>query len=501
MRGAIAKLAVTAVVALFAATAPGTSATADPTPGCAPADHGGGDWRNYGGTLDNARDQALEDKISADTVGELGLDWAFSASEVQPGAGGFHNTPIVADGCLYLATNAGWVFSVNADTSELNWRRHLQGNASSLIGGVITGSVAVGNGLVYVGVSKSAAPYLAALDQLTGDVVWTRTLDDTDSALLVSSPVLYDDGRLVFQGFMGAESTSTARGGYAIYDAVTGEELANEYTISDADYEQGYRGASIWSTAAVDPDTDAIYVGTGNPASKRLEHRHSNALIKIDGQLGSDTFGQIVSAYKGNPDQYVDGLDRQPVCDNFGDQIVVVWSQACLQMDLDFGASPNLFTDAQGRKVVGALQKSGVYHAVWADNLQRAWTTVVGGPGVPLNSSSAAVADGRIFVAAQPPSQIWGLQVSDGRPDWVQPIADGLHYQSTSVANGVVYTVDLYGNLLGFAADSGTPVLRRPVTLDVGQLTTDGANSSGIAIARNTLYVAVSDYVLAYRLN
>ncbi|HVL80253.1 MAG TPA: PQQ-binding-like beta-propeller repeat protein [Actinomycetota bacterium] len=497
------------IVALCVAATVGSAASAVPAradgvsvPGCAPSAHQGGEWRAYGNDLLNTRSQPAEKTITPQNVGSLVMGRRFTAPQAQPGAGGFHNTPVIADGCMYLATNTGWVFALNADTGDLLWRTHLAGNAASLIGGVITGSVSVGNGLVYVGVSKTNEPYLAALDQQSGRLRWKVVVDETPNSLLVSSPVLYDDsdGPLVFQGFMGSEGTATPRGGYTIHDAVTGEIVAKDYTIADEDYAAGYRGASIWSTAAVDPDTNYIYVGTGNPASKKIEHRHANALLMIDGDRDRGTFGRIVNAFKGNPDQYFPGLHRQPVCDEFGDRIAVVWSQACLQLDLDFGASPNIFTDHLGRKLVGALQKSGVYYALFADNMQLAWSTVVGGPGVPLNSSSTAVAGGRVFVPAQPPSQLWALQVGDGRYDWVQPIADVVHYQSVSEANGVVYTVDLFGNLLGFDAVTGLPVLRRPVSLDVGSFKTDGGNSSGIAIARNALYVVVSDSVLVYKL-
>lgn len=495
-------LLIATVGVLVAAGLPGGTASSESgVPGCAPADHPGGEWRSYGGTASNDRHQWAEQEIGPDTVADLEMEWAVAAGSLASSAGGFHNTPVIADGCVYLATNTGWVFSLDADDATLNWARRLDGHSSSLIGGVITGSPVVGNGFVYVGVSRRGSPYVAALDQVTGDLEWETVVDETDSALLVASPVLYHDGELLFQGFMGNEGSPTARGGYAILDAVSGDRDVHAYTIPDDDYANGYRGASIWASAAVDERTHQIYAGTGNPASKKIEHRHANSLIKIDGDPASPTYGEITHAFKGNPDQYIAGLDRQPLCDELGEDLVyVAWSLACLQLDVDFGASPNLFTDSNGRKVVGALQKSGVYYAVWADTMQFAWSTVVGAPAFPLNASSTAVDAERIFVPAQPPSQIWALDRDDGRHQWLAPVADGLHFQSVTATNGVVYSMDVYGNLLAFDAETGLPLLRRPVTLDTGQIATDGVNSSGIAVARNTVYVAVADYVIAYRL-
>jgi len=290
------------------------------------------------------------------------------------------------------------------------------------------------------------------------------------------------------------------RGGFLVVDVATGKRLAKTWTIPDADFKRGYGGASIWSTAAVDTRTGYAYVGAGNPHSDEIEHQHANSILKIDLRRSRRTFGTIVDAYKGKRDQYVDGLDRQPVCRTKPDVYYFAsFSATCAQLDLDFGASPNLFRDDRGELLVGALQKAGVYHAAHASTMQRAWTTVAGTPCFACNAASAAYDGTMLHVAASPPGQMWGLERHEGDVHHVAPLADGLHYYSVSTANGLVYTMDGNGFFNIFDAATGRQLAKRSTRADGGQ-STSGNASTGIAIARNTVYAAAGSLVIAYRL-
>ncbi|HEX9712559.1 MAG TPA: PQQ-binding-like beta-propeller repeat protein [Actinomycetota bacterium] len=523
-----ARIALVLAAVAIASTA-GMPAGAEVVPGCADPDHAGGDWPTYGHDLSNTRSQPNEDTIDASNVGSLGAAWVFNPSNHVLNGGGFSNTPIVADGCVYLATNTGYVFSLNADTGQMNWNRNFVGSGQTLLGGIIVGSPVVADGMVFVGVSRPGTPYVAALDQATGEVLWESTVTGWDADdgvgydpataqnnVLINSSAIYYNG-MIFQGFAGNEGGSVARGGFAILDASRectastgivcnapggsgGSILRHTYTIDDAEYAAGYRGASVWCTAAIDADTQQIYACGGNPASKKIEHRYSNALLKIDGDPASASFGEIVDAYKGNSDQYFPGLHRQPVCDNLGDDVVVVWSLACLQLDLDFGASPNLFTNAIGQTMVGALQKSGVYHTIFSDNMEQEWTQVVGGPCAACNAASTAFdpENGQIFMGATPVGQMVALEHQQGRYQWVSPLADGVHFHATSTANGVVYTMDGYGTLNAIDAATGIPMAKIPFMQYAGGPVSD-TGSIGVAIARNTVYAAASEWVIAFR--
>lgn len=461
----------------------------------------GGEWPTYGGTPANTRNQTQTQAISAANVANLSPAFVFDSTLAAPGAGGFTNTPVAANGCVFVASRNGYVFAIDAGNGELVWRS-AQFSGTAGLGGLIVGSVAVGNGLVYVPVSSSGAPSLAALDETgeitgtPGGVVWSTVLDTRPGQFINASPVLVNG--LVFQGLSAAEGRDDARGGYAIVDASTGDMVSHGYTISDNEYARGYRGASVWCSAAADADAGYVYACGGNPASKRIEHRYSNALLKIDVDPARATFGRIVDAYKGDVDQYYPGLDRQPVCDAFGETLEATWSIACLQLDLDFGSSPTLFRDSAGELLLGGMQKSGVFHAVYAENMQRAWTTVVGIPCVACNLSSPSADDTSIYLAASGAGQMMSLTNDAGRYRWVQPIGDGLHFTSTAFTNGVALTTDAAGFLHAFDAASGVPLVRRNMTLDANAVTAD-ASSAGIAVAYNTIYVNAGDVTIAYR--
>ena len=181
----------------------------------------------------------------------------------------------------------------------------------------------------------------------------------------------------------------------------------------------------------------------------------------------------------------------------FGETTYLSYSITCAQVDLDFGASPNLWTDVDGHVVVGDLQKAGVYHAVYADNMQSAWTAIVAATCVPLCNAGSTAMDGtNVYGMGGPGGHAFSLTKS-GAYRWMTPDGSEAHYQPTSAANGVVYTIDAKGHLEAFDAATGLPVLQRPTSLDAGAPTV-ALSSSGVAIARNTVYVAAAGYVIAY---
>ena len=125
--------------------------------GCAPAKHVGGEWRSYGHDQSNTRTQPAEKTIGQVEAALLSPAWTFSAS-TGGGDGDFTGTPTIADGCMYIASNNGWIFAANADTGAKVWSTHLAE-------GGINSSVTVQDGQAYVAVSRVGSPFVAALDQ------------------------------------------------------------------------------------------------------------------------------------------------------------------------------------------------------------------------------------------------------------------------------------------------------------------------------------------------
>ena len=89
--------------------------------------------------LPNSRFQKNEKSISPADVPLLSPAWSFSTVAGEGDAkseGDITGTPVVADGCVYVATNRSWVFALNADTGKEVWRTKLPrgGSANGTVG-------------------------------------------------------------------------------------------------------------------------------------------------------------------------------------------------------------------------------------------------------------------------------------------------------------------------------------------------------------------------------
>ncbi|HEX8074845.1 MAG TPA: PQQ-binding-like beta-propeller repeat protein [Thermoleophilaceae bacterium] len=478
----------------------GQASAAKPAAGPCNETRDGGEWPSYGHDVANTRTQSVTQGIGPDAVGNLKPAWSFDAFNNNDQSG-FSSTPIVYGGCVHAATADGWIYTLDVDDGHLVWQRKLD-VPHPASGGAIVGTGAVyGNWIIWV-VDEEGGPYAIALNRSTGETAWQSQPWVTapgnvwmNSYFSHASPLVANG--LVTVGYSAAEGDSHAVGGFAIMDVRNGAILKVTPTIPPADQARGYAGGGLWSTAAYDPGTKYAYWGAGNPFSKQIEHEYTNAIIKVDLDRKRPTFGQIVASYKGNVDQYSEALQEAshtPACaasdvpattNPFDDPV-------CGQLDLDFGASANLFTTSDGQKLVGDLQKSGVYHVAHADTMKPAWTQLVGTSCGLCNFASAAFDGNSVDVASTmtEAGTMFSLGRDDGAIRWTAPIGDAAHFQSVSTADGVVWTVDATANLVGWDAASGREIARRSMTADAAAPTVNGANAGGVAIAEHTIFAA-----------
>jgi outer membrane protein assembly factor BamB len=293
-------------------------------------------------------------------------------------------------------------------------------------------------------------------------------------------------------------------------DASDGTIIKTFYAITEEEEALGYGGAGIWATAVVDLDEKYLYAGTADSEAFKRQHPRNQAIVKIDADRNRSTFGTIVDAYSGVPERYVDplvpGLEKNPLCEMFGgpdDPLAGTSpssSNSCLELDLDFGASPSFFIDDEGNKLIAELQKAGVFHVVRADTMQPQWVRILSAPMALGNATTAAYDGNDLFVAANPNS-MFSFEKTFGFPNWLSSTAsDAARFQPMTVANGVLYTQNNAGSLIAVDAATGLTLLNRPVTVDA-----DGAPcvslGGGVAVARNTVYAQcdTSGWVVAYR--
>jgi outer membrane protein assembly factor BamB len=442
-------------------------------------------WSSWGHDLSNSRDQEAT-PIDASNVASLKPAWAVASTDTG-GVGAFESTPVEAGGCVIAATTSGSIYALDADTGQIVWQVYKQSDGG-LAGGIFAPAIA--NGVVYALVGRSGAPYAVALDAATGDQIWEADLyqglmdGETHLQNVNSSAVVFDG--MVFMALAGADGFNYSHPSFFILDAKTGALLKKTAVIPERDW-LNYGGGGMWGTAVVDTVEKYLYVGTANPYNKRREHLHTNSMLKIDVDRHRKTFGEIVAAHKGDKD-YDPKLYDTPQCKYFGELQLVGFSTFCGQKDVDFGASPSLYTDSKGRTIVVNLQKSCTLHAVFADSMKQLWKHSELGVGGASGCASATAWDDHAVYVKVNDGLIYALNKDTGATLWKTTYRDpGPVYQPVSVANGVVYTVGNTGHLFAFDRMTGKVLLDKALVAD-GQ-TCSGTQSAGVSIVGDTVYV------------
>jgi polyvinyl alcohol dehydrogenase (cytochrome) len=323
------------------------------------ADSNGTDWTSYGHDLANTRRNEAETAITPASVKTLKQDWEID------GLTGVTGTPTVADGVAYFGDWTGHERAVDVETGKEKW--------STEIGGpMIVGAPTIDGDSVYA----SSGATLYRLNRATGKIEWKTVTNGSEFAQINASPVVVDG--LVLQGVASfevviARDKYTFRGSIGAYDAQTGKEKWRFYATK-ADAKDG-AGVGIWSTPAVDKARGLLYVGTGNAYTEPTGPL-ADSIIAIDYKTGALKWHRQFTY----PDVFSAG---HPV-----------------GKDADVGASPNIWT-SDGRDLVGAGDKAGVYHALDRDTGKLVWETRLT-PGGMFGGEigSGAFVDGKIVAVS-----------------------------------------------------------------------------------------------------
>jgi alcohol dehydrogenase (cytochrome c) len=255
-------------------------------------------WITNGGTLANQRYSPLT-QINTGNVARLKGVWHVHLHSGIAGKYSGEAQPIVYKNVMYVVTGADDVFAINAHTGAAKWthRAHLNQKIATICCGWTNRGVALGDGRVYVGQLDGK---LVALDQKTGQPVWTTQVGLYQKGYTITNAPLYYNGR-VYTGVSGGEYG--IRGRVMAYDAKTGKEDWRFYTIpgpgqlghdtwpatGDA-WKHG--GAPVWQTPAVDPKLGLLYFSAGNAspdlygAKRPGDNLFSASIIAVDAATG-----------------------------------------------------------------------------------------------------------------------------------------------------------------------------------------------------------------------
>ncbi len=235
----------------------------------------GANWLSYGRTYDEQRFSPLT-QIDDKTVAGLGLEWSSDLDTAR----GQEATPIVVDGVMYVSTAWSMVKAYDAATGKALWSYDPEVPREKLVDvccDAVNRGVAVYKGKVYV---ATIAGHLVALDADTGKVVWDKTTVPAASHMAITGAPRIVKGKVLI-GAAGSEYIT--RGYLAAFDAETGKEAWRFYTVpgdpakpsegkhldaaaktwSGEWWKQG-GGGTVWDSITYDPETDLVYFGTAN---------------------------------------------------------------------------------------------------------------------------------------------------------------------------------------------------------------------------------------------
>jgi polyvinyl alcohol dehydrogenase (cytochrome) len=408
----------------------------------------------YNHDVQGTRHNDAEWRLSPFTVPFLRELW----SVTTPGA--VTGTPIVVDDRLYVGDWTGGFYKLRASDGQNVWSAQALApiSASALVTGnrVIVGDQA---GVIY------------GLDRGTGALRWQIRPNPHKLAAIFSSPTPV--GPYVAIGVSSNEEEAATQPGYAccsfrgsvvLVDPRDGQVKWQTYFISDAQSAAGSAGAPVWSTPTYDDDLDLIYVSTGNNYSEPTTEQ-SDAVIALDGNTGAVRWQNQRILGDVSNFTYPIGPNR----------------------DADFGDSPQIYRLWNGRKVVSAGAKNGVFWVFDAATGQMLKERQIQ-PGGSLGGlfSDAATAYGLIFAngsdwadpfdfSALPTGGLLTAFTGDAQHVlWQKTTPQSVNMSGVAVANAVVYfsscnpgtgsrLLDDAGTLYAVNALTGTTLATKPL--------------------------------------
>ncbi len=380
----------------------------------------GATWNGWGVDVTNTRFQGMKAAgLTADQVPQLKLKWAFG---FPTGLSSF-GQPTVASGRVFVGSDIGYVYSLDASSGCVYWSFEAKGAVRHAIS---IGPVKGRGGARYAVYFGDVHANAYAVNAQNGELLWMTPVEKHFSARITAAPALHD-GRLYVpvsssEGYSAGipdYACCTFRGSVAALDANTGKQIWKTYTISEpkptkknSKGTQLYApaGVSVWNTPTIDVQRQAVYFGTGDSWTEPAADT-SDAIMALDMKTG-----RVLWTFQATKDDVWVGGCSGPTK-----------SEACPKVqgpDADFGSSPILRTLPNGRRILVAGQKSGSVFGLDPDrNGALVWESKAGSDAARGGIFFGGAADEQDAYFALSGGGIAAIDLATGERKWSVPLA------------------------------------------------------------------------------
>jgi polyvinyl alcohol dehydrogenase (cytochrome) len=453
----------------------------------------GPNWNGWGPGPANTHFQpAASARLTPEQVPRLRLKWAFGFPDATSAWG----QPTVAGGRLFIGSQNGTVYSLDARSGCIVWTFEARGSVRASVsvglllppsqppptsvpapardGGRAGQRRRAGVGRTYVAFFTDQKGYVYAVNASTGRLIWSRRVDEHPLVRLTGSPTLYGNRLYVPTssyeegGKPPGYACCTFRGSVVALDTATGDIVWKTYTIADAPTLQrayadkseawGPSGGGIWSAPTIDAKRGVLYVGVGNAYSGPPQPM-TDAIVAFDLKTGT-----IRWAHQLTPKDVFGCTAGEINCvDRPGP-------------DFDFGAAPALAKLSNGRDLIVAGQKSGVAYALDPDRSgAQVWRYRAGGGsglggiqwGVAVDGTRAYFPVAEIYAAA--PGGLHAVQLESGAREWlavpppplcgkISRACSGAQFAAITVIPGIVFSPSNDGAVRAYSTTDGAVV-------------------------------------------
>jgi polyvinyl alcohol dehydrogenase (cytochrome) len=366
------------------------------------------EWNGWSPDVVNSRFQSAKAAgLTADQVPQLKLKWAFG----YPTGLSAYGQPAIVSGRVFVGTDIGYVYSLDAATGCVYWSYQAKGAVRSAV------SVARVKGhdkTKYAAYFGDAHANVYAVDAQTGQELWTTRVDGHFVARITAAPKVFE-GRVYVPVSSSEEFSSsnldysccTGRGSIVALDGDTGAQVWKTYVVptpvpvrknSKGVQQYAPSGGSIWNSPTIDAKRGAIYAGTGDGQTEPAPDT-TDSIIALDLKTGKMLWhyqAQAGDAFMGG----CNGAERTDNCPKVNGP------------DQDIGNSPILRDLPGGKSVLIFGMKDGTATALDPDHEGAVlWKEKVGNVPAAQQNSFFARLNGIVWGGAADDQNVYyGLQ-------------------------------------------------------------------------------------------